>query len=101
MGNEVKYYNVTFNDAQNGAKKTFQIQEGTTIKLTSSAFTVNKDCTIDVTLPQYTAASVWDSNHDGKIDKKDANNCLHLYIIIYYLLNSISFFYSFNIFNYF
>ena len=78
MGNEVKYYNVTFNDAQNGAKKTFQIQEGTTIKLTSSAFTVNKDCTIDVTLPQYTAASVWDSNHDGKIDKKDANNWRNL-----------------------
>ena len=78
MGNEVKYYNVTFNDAQNGAKKSYQVPEGTTVKLTNSAFTVNKDCTIDVTLPQYTAASVWDSNHDGKIDKKDADNWRNL-----------------------
>ena len=74
MGNEVKYHNVTFNDTQNGAKKTFQVEQGTTIQLTNSAFTVNKDCTIDVTLPQYTAASVWDSNHDGKINRQDTRN---------------------------
>ena len=78
MGNQVKYYNVTFNDAQNGAKKTYKIQEGSTIQLTNSAFTVKEDCTIDVTLPQYTAASVWDSNHDGKIDTKDSKNWQNL-----------------------
>ena len=74
MGNEVKYYNVTFSDAQNNTKKTYKLQEGSTVRLTNSTFTINKDCTINVTLPQYTAASVWDSNHDGEINKKDTDN---------------------------
>lgn len=72
MGNEVKYYNVTFNDANNGAKKTYKIQEGAKITLTKSVYTISKDCTIDVTLPQYTAANIFDVNKDGKIDKADS-----------------------------
>ena len=78
MGNNVKYCNVTFNDAQNNAKKTYKIPQGSKVELTNSAFTINKDCTINVTLPQYVAASVWDSNHDGKIDQKDIQNWKNL-----------------------
>lgn len=82
------YSNVTFVDTQNGQAKTKSIQVGSRITLENSetgrtTYEIKEDGiykngqkttsrSINVTLPQLSAVSVWDVNKDGKIDGLDA-----------------------------
>ncbi len=91
MGNEIQktraeqqpqYAKVTFNDSQNGKKKTFEIPIGTKIATTNSEYEIKGDGIylegkkvddIPVILPQMTALEVFDTNKDKKIDIKDSS----------------------------
>ena len=73
MGSEVKYANVTFNDAQNGVKKTYKMEVGSQVNISGNIYNINQDTTINVILPQLSAVSIWDANKDGIINGADAS----------------------------
>lgn len=73
------YVTLTITDKQNGNKKTYQVERGSILihgnekrgKITKSIHTIDKDTTIDLTLPQYQAMQAFDHDKNGKLDTKD------------------------------
>lgn len=68
-----EYVNLTITDNQNGNRKIYKVKKGSRLELTNSVYTINKNMTIDVTLPQYQALQAFDDNKDGKLDDIDKN----------------------------
>lgn len=74
-----EYVTLTITDRQNGNTKAYKVERGSRLilsnetngKYTESIHTINKNTTVDLTLPQYQALQAYDHNNDNKLDSKD------------------------------